>query len=428
MEESRGCVGDLRAAEIRVHGETAEGRRFGCDDSRARSASCPRARRRPRSRRRRTPRAPTARARSPSRISSRSFARTAARNGSTSSCVTSSTRKSDVVRRRPANRDRHAADSWNAHAEEALARGERRADRDEREPGEHRGRHRLVEQDGPVHDRERGHEVRHDRELATSVQAQHAEEQELAGEGRDEDQGGESGERGRPGHLASADRRSRAARARAPRRAWIPWRARGPGCLAPGAVRRRRRSRTRATRGRLRACPRSPTSRPAVSSPVSAATPRKPSATPAIRSGPTRSCGRKRAARRNVKIGTVDCAMPATLESMWVSPQATSPIGTAPLMTPSTRHGRHAARSSSTAARRAHAPHEVGGQQQPGAEHAQLGHRGRRDVLDGDLDEEVRRAPHRREQEDQRPVRAHRAEATHEPSRRLMRGRTPSIS
>jgi hypothetical protein len=86
-----------------------------------------------------------------------------------------------------------------------------------------------------------------------------------------------------------------------------------------------------------------------VSRPVRAATPRNPSATPAIRTGPTGSWGRNLAARRNVKIGTVDWAIPAMLESTCVSPQATSPIGSAALMTPSTRHGFHAARSSCTA-------------------------------------------------------------------------------
>jgi len=50
-----------------------------------------------------------------------------------------------------------------------------------------------------------------------------------------------------------------------------------------------------------------------------------------------------------VKSGTVDWAMPAMLESMCVSPQATSPMGSAALMTPSTAHGTQAARSSRTA-------------------------------------------------------------------------------
>jgi hypothetical protein len=51
----------------------------------------------------------------------------------------------------------------------------------------------------------------------------------------------------------------------------------------------------------------------------------------------------------NVKSGTVDCAIPATLESMWVSPQATRPIGRAALITPRTAQGTQAARSSATA-------------------------------------------------------------------------------
>ena len=83
--------------------------------------------------------------------------------------------------------------------------------------------------------------------------------------------------------------------------------------------------------------------------PASSATPRKPIATPAMRRSPTGSCGRNFAASTNVNSGTVDCAIPATLESMCVSPQATRVIGTAALMTPRTRDGRHAARSSRTA-------------------------------------------------------------------------------
>ena len=67
------------------------------------------------------------------------------------------------------------------------------------------------------------------------------------------------------------------------------------------------------------------------------------------------------------------------------------------------------ARSSPTARARAHAPRDVGGEQDPREQHAELRHRRRRDVLDGNLDEEVRGAPHRRRAEDQRPVRAHRA-------------------
>ena len=92
--------------------------------------------------------------------------------------------------------------------------------------------------------------------------------------------------------------------------------------------------------------------------------------------GPRPRCGAARRVswggiaqpRRNVKIGTVDCAIPATLESMCVSPHATSPIGTAALITPRTRHGRHAARSSATARDRAHAQREVGEEQHAASE------------------------------------------------------------
>ncbi len=85
-------------------------------------------------------------------------------------------------------------------------------------------------------------------------------------------------------------------------------------------------------------------------------------------------------------------------------------------MIPSTRHGTHAARRSEKADSRSRTLHEVGGQEDRGDPEPDVGHRCRRDVLDGDLDEEVRRAPHRREQEDQRPVRAHPREATDEKS------------
>ena len=50
------------------------------------------------------------------------------------------------------------------------------------------------------------------------------------------------------------------------------------------------------------------------------------------------------------KIGTEAWAIPAMLESMCVSPQATSVIGRAALMMPSTRHGTQARRSSVSAA------------------------------------------------------------------------------
>ena len=48
-------------------------------------------------------------------------------------------------------------------------------------------------------------------------------------------------------------------------------------------------------------------------------------------------------------------------------------------------------------------------QQQPAIDEPEVGHRRGRNVLDGDLDEEVRGAPHRRQEQDQRPVRAHRS-------------------
>ena len=52
-----------------------------------------------------------------------------------------------------------------------------------------------------------------------------------------------------------------------------------------------------------------------------------------------------------MNIGTVACAIPATLESMCFSPQATSQNGSAALITPSTRQGNHAARSWASALR-----------------------------------------------------------------------------
>ncbi len=55
-----------------------------------------------------------------------------------------------------------------------------------------------------------------------------------------------------------------------------------------------------------------------------------------------------------------------------------------------------------------HSVREVAEQEDAREEHARLGHRRRWDVLDGDLDEQVRGAPHRREdQEQQRPVARH---------------------
>ena len=130
--------------------------------------------------------------------------------------------------------------------------------------------------------------------------------------------------------------------------------------------------------------------------------------------------GGSAAASRNVKIGTVDCAMPATLESMCFSPHATSQNGIAALIAPSTRHGAPARRGARRPrATRPCATREVREQDDAGDEDAQLGHRGRLDVLDGDLDEEVRRAPDRREEEDQRPV----AHAPSEATRRTRRSR-----
>ncbi len=49
------------------------------------------------------------------------------------------------------------------------------------------------------------------------------------------------------------------------------------------------------------------------------------------------------------KIGTDDWAIPAMLESMCVSPHATSVIGIAAFTVPRTRHGIHARRSAPTA-------------------------------------------------------------------------------
>ena len=66
--------------------------------------------------------------------------------------------------------------------------------------------------------------------------------------------------------------------------------------------------------------------------------------------------------------------------------------------------GRHARRSCVDRRGCPSALHEVAGQQHSGDREPEVGHRRGRNVLDGDLDEEVRGAPHRREQQDQRPV------------------------
>ena len=61
---------------------------------------------------------------------------------------------------------------------------------------------------------------------------------------------------------------------------------------------------------------------------MSSATPRNPIATPGDPASPTRIVGKEaRGEDGDVKIGTVDWAIPAMLESMWVSPQATRSSG-----------------------------------------------------------------------------------------------------
>ena len=134
----------------------------------------------------------------------------------------------------------------------------------------------------------------------------------------------------------------------------------------------------------------------------------EPSPSPATWLEQSGSWGKYRRPRMATKIGTDAWAIPAMLESMCVSPQATSVIGSAALMIPSTRQGRQAARSSVTARACSRSTREVA---RSGARlrwrARELRHRSGRDVVDGDLDEEVRGSPHGREEEDQGPVGAH---------------------
>ena len=88
---------------------------------------------------------------------------------------------------------------------------------------------------------------------------------------------------------------------------------------------------------------------PGRSTPVSTPTPTSPSATPTHRIRDTCSCGRNRSATTKAKIGTVACAIPATVESMCFSPQAMSQKGSAALNSPKKNVGRPAARSCDTA-------------------------------------------------------------------------------
>ena len=101
-----------------------------------------------------------------------------------------------------------------------------------------------------------------------------------------------------------------------------------------------------------------------------------------------------------MKIGTVDCAIPATLESMCVSPHATRPIGSGGV--DHAEDEARAPRGAQLGDRPGDRPmrhDEVREQQHACDEDTELGHRRGRNVVDGDLDEEVRRAPHRREQQ-----------------------------
>ena len=140
LEEPRGRVGDLRAAEVRDARRDRRDSRCGCGGSPRSKRIVPA--RSPSTSMTKTPNASgSASERSISaRISSRPFARTAARNGSTSSCVTSSTRKSASSARARRIDDAHAGRLLRTHAEEALSGRERGARDDQREPGEHRGR------------------------------------------------------------------------------------------------------------------------------------------------------------------------------------------------------------------------------------------------------------------------------------------------
>ena len=238
------------------------------------------------------------------------------------------------------------------------------------------------------------------------MQPEHAEEEELAGEGRDEDQAEQAGERGRPGELArGVDERERREQDRCGQH--VPGCENGAGDVANLQLAIDASARVRERREHDGECPRD-----------------DPPATRGIEADQCRDSQKAqrytgdaqgtyalvgqepcREKEREYRHGRLRDAGDARVD-VRLSP------GHEPHRHRRVDHAQHEARSPGGAqlpecARGAHPPCEIGEEQQPGQQNAKLGHGCRRDVLDGDLDEEERRAPHRREEQDQRPVRAH---------------------
>ena len=149
--------------------------------------------------------------------------------------------------------------------------------------------------------------------------------------------------------------------------------------------------------------------------PARTATPRNPSPTPAMRAAPTCSCGRKRVASRNVKIGTVDCAMPGDARVDVLLAPGDEPERDRRVQRAEHERGPPVLCHLCDRAAPSHRDHEVRGEDHRGSERPHGHHRAGLDVLHGDLDEEVRRAPDRREQEQHRPVPRHRPRLTRRP-------------
>ena len=161
--------------------EAAEVGDRGFAGSRAGTASSLRARRPPRRRRRRSRPARSRCARSPRGRTRDPSGRTTARNGSTSSWVKSSTRKSTSSALGAPDRDAHTGSSCAAARARRIRSPGREGDsrEDEHEPAEGRDRHRLVQERRAVEDGEAGDEVRHERQPPRAEEAQHPEENEL---------------------------------------------------------------------------------------------------------------------------------------------------------------------------------------------------------------------------------------------------------
>ena len=266
------------------------------------------------------------------------------------------------------------------------------------------------EQHCTVGDCEARHQVRDERQAATAEQPQHAEEEELSEKGRDQREREKSckrrrarrlrrriGDRERKEHDRPDDHRPRSEDR--PRRVVDVELA----VDATGCVRQRRR-------GRRRACPTIAHAPPSGWTPVMSITPTRPIASPTICAPRSARAAGSAAPRIATKIGTDDWA---------IAGDARVDVRLAPRDERQRDRGVHGAENEARAPRAAElrrpprlprcAARGMPVSSTAAIESRSVGHRRGRNVLDGDLDEEVRGAPHRREEQDQRPVRAHRS-------------------